>query len=278
MIIDIHKVFLSILIIDKYLEIVDFDIIMANTLEHFKDDNLTWNKRVFPTKLSEEEKVILVVRQDVIILFFQGFKYLLAFLFILIFKIALNIFQDTSLIISLVDLTFYTVSVIMLALFSYEFHNYYLSLQIVTNRRLIDVDQAGLFHRVVNELPIEKIEDVTYTQSGILPSVFHYGTVKILSAADNHSAEAGGKVATEPVAGGDQGFVFENVPYPAEIQAVINTLFHQSKVIERHQNAFINAQYMNQMMTSRDNAQNSNQVNTGAIAQNQNLGNNKANF
>ena len=261
---------------------------MTNTLEsleHFKDDKLIWNQRVFPTRLNDEE-VVMVVRQDVIILLFQGIKYLIVFLVILVIKILVSVFQDTSLIIALVDLAFYTVSVMMLALFSYEFHNYYLSLQIVTTKRLIDVDQRGLFYREVNELPIEKIEDVTYTQAGILPSVFHYGTVKVLSAADNHAnpndlALAKSTGITAP----DQGFVFEDVPYPAEIQAVINNLFHQAKVVERHQTAFINAQYMNQMMTNRSN---NNQVNSNLqtnqpqtrsnLAQNQNVSYNKPNF
>lgn len=50
---------------------------------------------------------------------------------------------------------------------------------IVTKRRLIDVEQRGLFHRVISECPYGKVEEVTVVKRGVLPTVFGYGDVRI---------------------------------------------------------------------------------------------------
>lgn len=61
---------------------------------------------------------------------------------------------------------------------------YYLDVIIVTNKRILDVDQVGLFVRDVAGLPIEKLEDIKIRTTGILAEVFRFGRLDIQTAGD----------------------------------------------------------------------------------------------
>ena len=58
---------------------------------------------------------------------------------------------------------------------------------LITDRRVIDVEQKGFFHRVVTEARYDQLDEVSYRVKGIFPTLFHYGTIKLQlsgSAAD----------------------------------------------------------------------------------------------
>lgn len=63
--------------------------------------------------------------------------------------------------------------------------NYYLDVWIVTDKRLIDIDQKALFRREVTTTRIEKIQDVTVEVSGVLATLFHFGNLTIHTAGEN---------------------------------------------------------------------------------------------
>jgi hypothetical protein len=56
------------------------------------------------------------------------------------------------------------------------------NLAIVTDQRVIDVDQKSLFHRTVSEATLDKIQDATVEVKGVLPTMFNYGTVHVQTA------------------------------------------------------------------------------------------------
>ncbi len=87
---------------------------------------------------------------------------------------------------------------------------YYLNMYIVTNERIVDVDQQGLFNHTVSELNMEKIEDVTSEVKGFLGHIFDYGNVYIQTA------------------GTRERFDFENVPNPGEITKLILELYERA--------------------------------------------------
>jgi len=60
--------------------------------------------------------------------------------------------------------------------------DYYLDVWVLTDQRLIDIDQKGLFAREVATLSLDKIQDVTTKQSGIFPTILGYGNVHLQSA------------------------------------------------------------------------------------------------
>lgn len=203
------------------------------TPDDFSDDSLIWQKHGLPNQITADENIVLVVREDLIIIGFKIAGFILLFLLLLLLKLVLYSFNFTA-ILYVYDVLFYSLSLVLIVTFSYVFHNYFLSIQIVTTKRLIDIDQTGLFKREVNELPIEAVQDVTYRQNSFFASVFGYGTVSVQTAADVSPAGA-----EKAVTG---GFVFENVPKPQRIHAIINSLFHQRADDEARNNARLNAQ------------------------------------
>lgn len=60
--------------------------------------------------------------------------------------------------------------------------DYYLDVWVLTDQRLIDIDQKGLFAREVATLSLDKIQDVTAKQSGLFPTILNYGDVHLQSA------------------------------------------------------------------------------------------------
>jgi Bacterial PH domain len=213
-------------------------------IHNFEEDNLIWNTKAFPNKLTPEEDIVLVVREDITIIMFKLVGYFLIFLSLLFCRVLLSGIPNFTFI-SLYDSLFYTINIGLVLAFAYNFHNYYLSLQIVTNKRVIDIDQRGIFNREVNELPIEKIEDVTYRQKDIFSVLFGFGTVSVQTAAEISSPDR----SSDSMTG---GFVFENVPAPAEIHSIISNLFHKAIEREAHQNAQLQAKYMSEMMQNHN--------------------------
>lgn len=82
---------------------------------------------------------------------------------------------------------------------------------ILTNKRIIDVDQAGLFERDVSECPLDHIQDIRYNVRGIMSTIFHVGTVIL---------EMGGRGRIE----------LQDIGYPAKIKdVIINTQKYHTK-------------------------------------------------
>ncbi len=71
-----------------------------------------------------------------------------------------------------------------LMFFYIQFIDYYLDLWIVTNDRIIDTEQKGLFARTVTELELFQIQDVTTHISGFFPTIFKYGDLVIATASN----------------------------------------------------------------------------------------------
>jgi len=65
--------------------------------------------------------------------------------------------------------------------------DYYFDITIVTNERIIDIQQVGLFHRTVSELYLQQVQDVTGKQNGVLQSLFNFGDVTIQTAGEKNN-------------------------------------------------------------------------------------------
>ncbi|MBI4457964.1 PH domain-containing protein [Candidatus Uhrbacteria bacterium] len=53
---------------------------------------------------------------------------------------------------------------------------------VITNQRIMDIDQQGFFERVVSVAPLERIQDVSYAIRGFWGTVFRYGMLGIQTA------------------------------------------------------------------------------------------------
>lgn len=71
-----------------------------------------------------------------------------------------------------------------LLFFYIQFIDYYLDLWIITNDRIIDTEQKGLFAKTITELELFQIQDVTTNTNGILATIFKYGDLVIATASN----------------------------------------------------------------------------------------------
>ncbi|MBC7869000.1 PH domain-containing protein [Candidatus Saccharibacteria bacterium] len=69
--------------------------------------------------------------------------------------------------------------VVGLLLFSYHFILWYFTVYIVTNQRIRQVTQRGLFGKDVIELRLSKIQNISYNVPGFTGEVFKFGTIVI---------------------------------------------------------------------------------------------------
>lgn len=75
----------------------------------------------------------------------------------------------------------------MLAIWIFSFLiwvDYYFDIWIITNERIVNIEQKGLFTRHVSELRYNKIEDITTEVTGFIPTVLNFGDVQIQTAAE----------------------------------------------------------------------------------------------
>ncbi|MBI2444572.1 MAG: PH domain-containing protein [Candidatus Magasanikbacteria bacterium] len=71
--------------------------------------------------------------------------------------------------------------IMVLLTFAY-FVDFYLDLLVITNDRLIRIEQHGLFARSVFEVDLYQIQNATSEVKGALPSLLHYGDLIIETA------------------------------------------------------------------------------------------------
>lgn len=60
---------------------------------------------------------------------------------------------------------------------------------LITNKRVIDFDQRGVFHKNVSEITFDNIADISYNTKGILPTLFKYGNVKVKTTSVDNNLE-----------------------------------------------------------------------------------------
>jgi uncharacterized membrane protein YdbT with pleckstrin-like domain len=66
---------------------------------------------------------------------------------------------------------------------------WYWNVFIVTDQRVVDVDQRGFFRRSVSEAGYDKIQDASYSVNGVWRSLLDFGTVRLETAGGGSALE-----------------------------------------------------------------------------------------
>lgn len=98
------------------------------------------------------------------------------------------------------------------------FTNIYLDVLVVTNRRIIDIEQKGLFSRIVSSVRFDRIQDITVEVHGIIPTLLNFGTLRIQTAGD------------------EKEFIVRNINAPYAAKDFVMREHHRA-VEERHASA-----------------------------------------
>lgn len=64
--------------------------------------------------------------------------------------------------------------------------DYYLDMWIITDKRIVDVEQTGLFKREVSEFMISKVQDVTIEIPNFTASYLGFGNIMIQTAGEKN--------------------------------------------------------------------------------------------
>lgn len=81
--------------------------------------------------------------------------------------------------------------------------NYYLDLWVVTNQRIVSVDQINLFNRKITTLALENIQEISVQTENVFETFMHYGTVNIETASPENDV------------------LMEGIPHPERIRTII---------------------------------------------------------
>lgn len=163
-------------------------------------------------QLHPQEKIILVIRKH----WFVMVRTIIIFLILVLMPVA--VFTFLPLLSQIIDIApavpfinFLTALYLMvlLSLLFLAWMDYYLDMWIVTNQRIIDIEQLGLFSRNVSEIPLERVQDVTLEVHGIFETVLKFGTIRIQTA-------------------GEREFQITDVPHLYELKETILRYAHPS--------------------------------------------------
>lgn len=98
----------------------------------------------------------------------------------------------------------------------FVFIDYYLDVWIITDQRILSIEQKGLFNRVINEVRYERIQDITSVVPGLIATYFKYGDILIQTAAEK------------------ERMILKQVPDPIETRRQISEIYNN--ILEHHHN------------------------------------------
>jgi len=111
------------------------------------------------------------------------------------------------------QLVFVIIWYLILLMYLFEkFMSWFFNMTIITDERIVDVDFINLTTKKVSDCDLDKIQDVSYTNSGAFGTIFNYGNVLVQTAAE----------VVE--------FIFEDVPRPAKVAEILQRLRTEEKI------------------------------------------------
>ncbi|KPJ84990.1 hypothetical protein AMJ57_04850 [Parcubacteria bacterium SG8_24] len=166
-------------------------------------------------KRKDDEEIIFFLRRDVIIFIGAVLLILVLALVPLLARFIINaalphILTDATWRPAILLLASAYYLLIWLFFFT-QFVDYYLDAWIITDDRVVSVEQHGLFSRTVSELDLAKVQDVTSEIHGVIPYIFNFGNVYVQTAGEK------------------ERFVFEQVPKPHEVRKHILELVEKDR-------------------------------------------------
>lgn len=160
--------------------------------------------------LLENEKVIIVIRRYGLTYFWRGF---------LIFTLIITPFFFMFWLFSRGwwGIALFSVSLALaLFLFVRALYFWHRNAFVVTNQKVIDIFQAGSLEKIVTEVHLDKIHNVSYKIKGVFPTIFNYGKIKIQTV------------------GGETDLEFDKVKNPAKVQMAISAVLQNRQQQENN--------------------------------------------
>lgn len=165
-------------------------------------------------KLETDEEVIRIIYKHWFIILSQTvISVLMALLPLLLWWLLTQPFITAEL---ALDINLYAYGSEMLFLFfwwllmiflslAHVYTNYYLDIWVVTNRRIIVIDQVSLFKRTIGSFRYERLQDISVEIDGVIPTFLDFGTIRATTAS------------------GNEAFHTDLLPHPRDIKSLVLT-------------------------------------------------------
>lgn len=161
-------------------------------------------------QLEDNEHVVRIVRKHWILLLKDLFGVSLILFTPLFFILFFNFVKNFITLPNISD--YYPIFTFLSALWilicwmmlAYGWTNYYLDLWVITNRRIILIDQRGFFSRLTSSFRLERLQDINVEVNGMIATFLDYGTIEAQTAGSSHET-----------------FLSHYMPRPQEIKAQI---------------------------------------------------------
>jgi uncharacterized membrane protein YdbT with pleckstrin-like domain len=143
-------------------------------------------------EIDPQEKIIRVVRKHWFVLLSQGFFYLLMLIapfVILAIMLELPVLEGFSFEGPAFLLGLFAASLWLLLLWNAVFltlTDYLLDVLVITDRRIFQIEQHGLFRRESSTFRIDRIQDVTVEVKGVIATFLDFGDIHIHTAGEGH--------------------------------------------------------------------------------------------
>lgn len=154
----------------------------------------------------ENEQIILFLRRHWFIFFMRLLLIVIAIVGLVLIYFFFNALNSNIKESEFYNLLLFGESLATLFIWNFFFIlwlDFYLDVWIVTNERIINIEQRGFFYRNISELKLTKIQDVTSEIIGVIPTLLDYGNIYVQTA---------GEVGR---------FIFYQIPHPNKVKNVI---------------------------------------------------------
>lgn len=175
-------------------------------------------------ELEPNEDILQVVRKHWFLIFVEQFGFLMMALipfFILALvtflpeMVSIDLHPERYLALITFGISAWLLLVLMMSFTAWT--HYYLDLWVITDRRIILVDQIHFFNRNVSIFRLERLQDIEYVISGIIPTLLNFGTIQAQTAGAHES-----------------NFTTKGLPDPKGLQATIQKAM-DARLTELHQ-------------------------------------------
>ncbi|MEK7122094.1 MAG: PH domain-containing protein [Patescibacteria group bacterium] len=150
--------------------------------------------------LKPEEKIILSIHRHWLVIAVKMTAIAIMLFIAVVFLIVAIGYLQEYLMLAIFILTVYILIVLLVAFIFWV--DFYLDLWIVTNERIIDIEQKGLFRREISEFMLSRVQDVSVEIPNFFATIFKFGNITVQTA-------------------GLQSFTAKDIPHPEQAKNII---------------------------------------------------------
>ncbi len=165
-------------------------------------------------ELTPDETILRIVHRHIYSFVDDMFGILLFFALPLIFAVLMIYFVPTSIQQSIfqgnpnIGIIFIALTGALVAWMYawWRWTDYFLNVIVISNERIYEIKQRGFFRREVGSFGLDRIQNITTTQKGVIATMFNFGDLYIETAGENENLN------------------MLTIPNPSELKQFINEL------------------------------------------------------